>query len=129
MSKREAPQTRQKRTRRVSIGTPRGSSLRAANVRKKLDASERPAAPVELLIENVRCFAGRHVIPIRPLTVLVGENSSGKSTLLAALSIMCNSGFPLHPDFNQSPYSLGSFQTIATREGAKNGGAPMFLLG
>src|SRR5207247_1494493 len=49
--------------------------------------------------------------------------------LLAALSIMCTSGFPLHPDFNQSPYSLGNFQTIATHEGAKNGGARMFSLG
>lgn len=102
--------------------------MRAANVRKKLDASERPAAPVELLIENVRCFAGRHEIPIRPLTVLVGENSSGKSTLLAALSIVCDSRFPFNPEFNQPPYSLGNFQTIATHQG-KNGRPPRFSLG
>jgi energy-coupling factor transporter ATP-binding protein EcfA2 len=129
MSKREVPQTRQKRTKRVNVGTPRGSSLRAANVRRKLDASERLAAPAELLIENVRCFAGRHEIPIRPLTVLVGENSSGKSTLLAALSVMCNRGFPLYPEFNEPPYSLGNFQTIATHEGKKKAGAPTFSLG
>lgn len=129
MSKREAPRTRQKRTRRVSIDTPRGSSLRAANVRKKLDASERPAAPVELLIENVRCFAGRHVIPIRPLTVLVGENSSGKSTLLAALSIVCDNRFPLNPEFNQAPYILGNFQTIARYKGPKEGHSSSFSLG
>lgn len=129
MTKREAPQTRQKRTRRASIGTPRASSLRAANVRKKLDPSERPAAPVELLIENVRCFAGSHVIPIRPLTVLVGENSFGKSTLLAALSIVSDNRFPLNPEFNQPPYSLGSFQTIATCKSGKHPRATKFSIG
>jgi energy-coupling factor transporter ATP-binding protein EcfA2 len=116
MSKREAAQTQHKRTKRVSNGTPIRSSLRAATVRKELDVSERPTAPVELLIENVRCFAGRHEIPIRPLTVLVGENSSGKSTLLAALSVVCDSRFPLNPEFNKPPYNLGNFQTIATHK-------------
>jgi hypothetical protein len=84
---------------------------------------------MELIVENVRCFAGRHIIPIKPLTILVGENSSGKSTLMAAISVMCNSGFPLYPEFNESPYSLGNFQTIATQEGEKNGCAPTFSLG
>lgn len=84
---------------------------------------------MDLILENVRCFAGRHTIPIKPLTILVGENSSGKSTLLAALSVMCNSGFPLYPEFNESPYSLGNFQTIATHVGEKNGSAPTFSLG
>lgn len=129
MSKREAPQTRQKRTKRVSIGVTRGSSLRAATVRKKLDAREAPAAPVELLIENIRCFAGRHVIPIRPLTVLVGENSAGKSTLLAALSIVCDTRFPFSPDFNQPPYNLGNFQTIATYKGTIERHSSKFSLG
>jgi energy-coupling factor transporter ATP-binding protein EcfA2 len=84
---------------------------------------------MELMLENVRCFAGRHIIPIKPLTILVGENSSGKSTLLAALSVMCRSGFPLYPEFNHSPYNLGSFQTVATHQGEKNGSAPTFSLG
>jgi energy-coupling factor transporter ATP-binding protein EcfA2 len=84
---------------------------------------------VELRLENVRCFAGKHIIPLKPLTILVGENSSGKSTLLAALSVMCDSGFPLYPEFNQSPYNLGNFQTIATHQGRKNGSAPTFSLG
>jgi predicted ATPase len=39
-----------------------------------------------LIIENVRTFRGRHEIPIRPLTILTGENSSGKTTLLAMFS-------------------------------------------
>lgn len=84
---------------------------------------------MELILENVRCFAGKHLIPIKPLTVLVGENSSGKSTLMAALAVMCNYGFPLYPQVNESPYSLGNFQTIATQEGEKNGCATTFSLG
>jgi energy-coupling factor transporter ATP-binding protein EcfA2 len=84
---------------------------------------------MELILENVRCFAGMHKIPIRPLTILVGENSSGKSTLLAALSVMCNNGFPLSPELNEPPYNLGNFQTIATHEGEKNRNAPTFSLG
>jgi energy-coupling factor transporter ATP-binding protein EcfA2 len=129
MSKREAPRTRQRLTSRVSNGTPIRSSLHAATVRRKLEASERPEAPIELLIENVRCFAGSHVIPIRPLTVLVGENSSGKSTLLATLSIVSDSRFPFTPEFNQPPFSLGNFQTIATYRGSKEGHSASFSIG
>jgi energy-coupling factor transporter ATP-binding protein EcfA2 len=129
MSQREVPKTREKRTRRASTVSQNESSLAAAKARPKSGKNERPFAPVELIIENVRCFAGRHEIPIRPLTVLVGENSSGKSTLLAALSIVCDGRFPLNPEFNQPPYSLGNFQTIATYKGGKNGRAPIFSLG
>jgi hypothetical protein len=57
---------------------------------------------MELILENVRCFAGEHTVRIRPLTILVGENSSGKSTFLAALSAVCDPvGFPMQPSFNE----------------------------
>lgn len=76
---------------------------------------------MEVILENVRCFAGKHIIPIRPLTILVGENSSGKSTFLAALSaVMDPLGFPMRPSLNEPPYSLGNFDTILTN---KVGGA------
>jgi hypothetical protein len=69
---------------------------------------------MELLIRDVRCFAGLHKIPIRPLTILVGENSTGKSTVLASLAVVSNtSGFPFRPKFNDPPYSLGTYETIA----------------
>lgn len=41
----------------------------------------------KLILDDVRCFAGRHEVPLAPLTVLAGENSSGKSTFLAATRI------------------------------------------
>jgi len=84
---------------------------------------------MELILENVRCFAGKHIIPIKPLTILVGENSSGKSTALAMLSTMGDPvGFPMRPQFNEAPYDLGSFRTIATL-GGEAGGANHFSVG
>lgn len=84
---------------------------------------------MELILENVRCFVGRHTIPIRPLTILVGENSSGKSTALAMLSALGDPvGFPMRPQFNEAPYDLGGFRTIATLAG-EMGGADHFSIG
>lgn len=83
-----------------------------------------------LIIENVRTFRGRHEIPIRPLTILTGENSSGKTTLLAMFSAVCDEkGYPLQPDFNSAPYNLGSYDTIASHEPRSGGGASCFWLG
>ena len=44
----------------------------------------------KLIIEDVRCFAGRQEFNIRPLTFLVGENSTGKSTVLGCFQTLCN---------------------------------------
>lgn len=70
---------------------------------------------MELILEDVRCFSGKHIVPVKPLTILIGENSSGKTTLLACLSVISDlSGFPLKPGFND-PYSFGGYDTIATQ--------------
>src|SRR5262245_44819869 len=45
-----------------------------------------------LILENFRGFKGRHCIPFDSLTVLVGRNDVGKSTVLEALSIFFNEG-------------------------------------
>lgn len=83
-----------------------------------------------LTLENLRAFAGRHEIPVSPLTVFVGENSAGKSTAMAALSIVCDrTGFPFFPNFNRAPYQLGNYDTIATYKGGKYGRAKHFLVG
>jgi hypothetical protein len=85
---------------------------------------------MELILENVRCFSGKHVIPIRPLTFLVGENSTGKTTVLAMLSAIANwlPFFP-SPDFNAPPFDVGSFDNIATYRGGKAGRSPSFAVG
>jgi len=83
-----------------------------------------------LIIENVRTFRGRHEISIRPLTILTGENSSGKTTLLALFSTVCDQeSFPLRPDFNKPPYNLGNYETIASYDPALDTQERDFSLG
>jgi energy-coupling factor transporter ATP-binding protein EcfA2 len=85
---------------------------------------------VKLVIENIRSFADHHEFKIRPLTVLVGENSSGKSTFLAALSAVSDAvSFPGVAALNKPPYDLGTFDTIATFKGGRGGRAKAFSLG
>ena len=40
-----------------------------------------------LILQDYRCFHGYQEIPLAPLTILVGENSTGKSSVLAAVRI------------------------------------------
>lgn len=85
---------------------------------------------MEIIIENIRTFAGKHEIPLKPITILTGENSSGKTTFLASLSALTSQiGYPVEPLFNAPPYNLGSFDTIATYKGGKFGRAKSFSLG
>ncbi len=75
----------------------------------------------KLILENVRCFKGRHEIPLAPLTLLIGENSTGKSTLLSAIRLAWDIrlGNPF-PDFNEVPFDWGAFEQVSHLEG-KNG--------
>ena len=63
-----------------------------------------------LILEDFRCFAGRNEVPIRPLTLLVGENSTGKTSFLAAVRAAYDRAAP---DFNEPPFHLGSYDQIA----------------
>ena len=66
----------------------------------------------QFTMEDVRCFGERQTLEIRPLTFLVGENSTGKTTALACFHVLANylSGRGL--DFNSHPYSMGTFKDI-----------------
>ena len=77
----------------------------------------------EFIIGNVRCFAEEQRVPIRPITLLVGENSTGKTTFLGGyrvLSEMLSATKPM-PDnyystaFNQRPFSMGKYRDIVRR--------------
>ena len=63
-------------------------------------------------IEEVRCFAERQNFEIRPLTFLVGENSTGKTTALACFQALANCFTEGVVDFNRSPYSMGNFEDV-----------------
>ena len=71
----------------------------------------------ELMIKDVRCFKGEQKFAIRPITFLVGENSTGKSTSLGCLQILNNA---IHKgeeglNFNTEPYLMGTFSDIVRK--------------
>ena len=44
----------------------------------------------QFTMEEVRCFSERQTLEIRPLTFLVGENSTGKTTALACFHVLAD---------------------------------------
>ena len=66
----------------------------------------------QFTMEEVRCFAERQQFDIRPLTFLVGENSTGKTTALACFQVLANYLKSGEVDFNAEPYSMGIFRDI-----------------
>ena len=85
---------------------------------------------MKLIVENIRSFAGRHTVDLKPLTLLVGENSSGKSTLLAALAALSDKTvFPGRLSINKEPHDLGTYRTVATYKGGKFGRSKSFSIG
>ena len=72
-------------------------------------------------LKDVRCFAGEQSIDIRPITLLVGENSTGKSTVLGcydALSQLIRGRHAIN--FNHTPYRMGGVKNIARKSGKLN---------
>ena len=73
--------------------------------------------PSEFMLTDVRCFAGEQRARLRPITLLVGENSTGKTTFLGCYNMLLQLFVwpPFHalaPDFNREPFSMGSFGDI-----------------
>ena len=66
----------------------------------------------QFTMEEVRCFSERQTLEIRPLTFLVGENSTGKTTTLACFHVLANYLRGDGADFNSNPYSMGTFKDI-----------------
>ncbi|MBA4079559.1 MAG: hypothetical protein C0508_31325, partial [Cyanobacteria bacterium PR.023] len=80
-------------------------------------------------LESFRCFAKAERIRIAPVTILVGENSTGKTSFLAALRRIFESfSYPQANAFNREPYFLGSFEQISHYRGGKAGRAKTFCL-
>lgn len=66
----------------------------------------------QFTMEEVRCFGERQTLEIRPLTFLVGENSTGKTTALGCFQVLANYLRSEGVDFNADPYSMGIFKDI-----------------
>ena len=76
-----------------------------------------------ITIENFKCIGDAVTIPIRPITLLFGKNSSGKSTVLQALRYMAEVwGSPEEADSGgmKTDYTaLGNFQSLVHRHDKK----------
>jgi hypothetical protein len=72
---------------------------------------------VRLQFEGIRCFSTPQDVPLRPLTLLVGENSSGKTTFLALGRIAheISQGEVRHLPFNKPPFLLGAYDQIVSK--------------
>ena len=75
---------------------------------------------MEVQFKNFRCFRDTGRIPIRPITILVGENSSGKTSFLAGLNHLFGLMEGSYVDLNIAPFELGSFKDIVFQ---RQGGA------
>lgn len=81
------------------------------------------AQPFKISLSNFRAFASTGEISIRPLTLLVGENSTGKSSFLSALRFAFDlNNVASESYFNNYPFDLGSFEDIL--HDAPSGGSP-----
>ena len=83
-----------------------------------------------ITLKNFRCFREEQSVRIAPLTLLVGENSTGKTSFLAMIRILSDIAYGLrNPDFKEEPYDLGSFDEIAHHRGARGDQATFFEAG
>lgn len=74
----------------------------------------------EIGFEDFRGFRNQTYIPVRPITLLVGENGSGKSSLLASIKYAHEIiGGKTSASFNDDNFQLGSFGEIAHNSAEK----------
>ncbi|WP_146740250.1 ATP-binding protein, partial [Hyphomonas sp. GM-8P] len=77
---------------------------------------------MEITLDKFRCFGEKQTAEIAPITLLVGENSSGKSSFLAALRYILDfSNGRSEPSFNKDPFFLGGYKNIAHHRGGRYG--------
>ncbi len=83
-----------------------------------------------ITLRNFRCFREEQTVCLAPLTLLVGENSTGKTSFMAMIRALWDVAFRHRvPDFKEEPYDLGSFDEIAHHRGGRGGRATTFEAG
>lgn len=82
-----------------------------------------------LTVKNLRCFCDPGTVPLRPLTLLIGENSTGKTSFLAAIRLAWDLAHANTIDFNEEPFLQGAFDQIAHYRGGRAGRATTFEIG
>ena len=84
----------------------------------------------QITLKNFRCFSEEQTARLAPLTLLVGENSTGKTSFMAMIRALWDLAYGNRaPDFKEDPYDLGSFDEIAHYRGGRGGRADTFEAG
>ena len=84
----------------------------------------------EIRLRDFRCFHERQTARLAPLTLLVGENSTGKTSFLAAVQAVWDAAHGSGaPDFRRTPFDLGAFPEIVHRRGGRANSANSFAIG
>lgn len=80
-----------------------------------------------ITVSNYRCFGEKQTARLAPITLLVGENSTGKSSLMAMIRALWDAVYADRvPDFKEEPYDLGSFDEILHDTGGRGDRAKSF---
>ena len=83
-----------------------------------------------ITLENYRCFREKQSARLAPLTLLVGNNSTGKTSFLALIRALWDVAFPnLVPNFREEPFDLGSFRDIVHDRGRRGDNLDSFEAG
>ena len=84
----------------------------------------------EIRLRDFRCFHREQTARLAPLTLLVGENSTGKTSFLAAVRVIWEAVYQSNgPDFRAPPYDLGAFPEIVHNHGGERSRASTFRIG
>ena len=75
-----------------------------------------------ITLQNYRCFGSEEQSArLAPLTLLVGPNSTGKTSFLALIRALWDVAFrEVVPNFREHPYDLGSWDDIVYDPGGRN---------
>ena len=83
-----------------------------------------------ITLKNFRCFREEQSARLAPLTLLVGENSTGKTSFMAMIRALGDVAYSDDaPSFKEDPYDLGSFDEIAHYRGGRGGRADIIEAG
>ena len=83
-----------------------------------------------ITLENYRCFREKQTAHLAPLTLLVGNNSTGKTSFLALIRALWDTAFlDRLPNFREEPFDLGTFRDIAHNRGGRGSQAISFEAG
>ena len=84
----------------------------------------------QIRLRDFRCFREEQTVRLAPLTLLVGENSTGKTSFLALIralwDVACGKQLP---NFKEPPYDLGGFDDIVHRRGGRTTPGDTFAAG